>query len=1507
MPTKPPKQERFLLKDFTGGLNTRDDPTDIADNQTPDCQNMFPYEPPAIKKRLGYEVTGSSMANAPVLGLTQFKNEAGNEFLVASCSGSDYYLHSVSGWTSITGGYTSGRPVSYAMYNNLLSRANGAERVCRYSYTAASGWAVTTPTGVPSGASGAPIAQWLTIHKERVFAANDPATSYKSRVQFAAYADPTHWQVNNFVNVKPSDGQEATGIKAHNDILYVFKERAIHALQGGFASSPATGDVSADEYTVAGASDQIGSVGQRTIDHHENVLIFLSYGGVYTFDGSTLTLISDVIKPDLLDLDRDDLDASVGCVARGRYYLATRTGDVAYNDVVYVYDFNTQGWWKHTNMYFASLHYDAEADRLYGGDSRSAAPYGGYVYELDIGTSDPVLLYKQIATCEVAENWRSTLTAPIKVGAYVYGSSVTALETFEELVGRKQDFLVKFVAVTEAWPTTLCNDLIARGTTPLVTWEPFGYSLQNIIDGNADSYIDAAITAVKTITGTIWIRPMHEMNGNWYPWGYPNATYPESATNTPARYILAWKHIVNKFRIAGVGNVRWLWCPNHNGLPNWDSAQIPDYYPGSSYVDILGLDGYNLTSQNWRCAWEKLFDLTASSAYDIITALHTTADLYIVETSSKETTQSAGTKESWIRDLYNRGAYSGDYPRLKGIGWFHQTTTDYKVDSSASALAAFKHQMDLLSKHVTVVWSPTTDGYINNDENIDWIGARGNASGTSYSVVNEHIHARSFKTGAGKFSCGRAFQPFTISGVPADGTVSTATLYVALKDVTGSGEETHAVTTSLTGVASVADFALANWGSASAGSILSGAPTSGYTPLTINTAVLSVPISGAFYMGLRGDHDLDNVEPTGEHYNRFYSADGTQDDYKPFLEVQYTRSSDSTPTDDPADPHAGSYSQRVGTAALSITGVASDATVSTTWHRNNRNVTIDTDGNIYVAYADNNAKTRIQVHKYDSSGNLTDLGSPSSAQTTYVQQHPTLLLTASGDLLCCWDGRGNSHTSRHVFFSKYTAGAWTTAVNIDTITMGSPAYLHCDMAIGGETSYYILFSYWTATNYHHVKVYYTLDSGATWAQYGSSSWYKGTATPTSIGWPQICYTWAGFAYLWQWGKSPYKLAFASGAAGITFDDGKWPSNVACFGMSSDRGSENVRVAYADSVGKVYERWVNAGNGAGSDWTQLSTLAGFAPTRIGYDASNGRRIFASDGDTLAWCYYNTSKAAWSDWYTIDTPGVAYLGVASDAYNGGTNNAPTVAYGYSSSAIRAYRINLLSTSSTAELVGALDLSQFATGASTTADVVSVAVRAQYADGFESFELRLMVDDGNYYTYTWDTGSMPSSDGTWTHFAVAKSGFTTVGSPTWATVAKIQVIVTTSLGNFWWDDIRMDSSADAAIDAYWKSKTLDFDEPEVVKRYKKGFLTFTTEDTPSEFIVEYELDEIGTTTSADLEPYASDSRTLTNRRLRLAGRGKLINLKLSNAESGRNMELHDVALYWKKKKAKELYIPE
>jgi len=240
--------------------------------------------------------------------------------------------------------------------------------------------------------------------------------------------------------------------------------------------------------------------------------------------------------------------------------------------------------------------------------------------------------------------------------------------------------------------------ILGEGKRPLVTWEPWrlpedfnspeksvedrSYSLEKIYQGNFDAYLCFWAKNIKALQEKIYLRPMHEMNGNWYPWcGTTNR-------NRPEEYIRAWKHIVEVFADEKADNIEWVWCPYAFSVPNTSENHISSYFPGSDYVDWLAVDGYNWgDTRSWSkwTSWEELF----KPAYTALTDL-SEKPLMVAEVGCAE---SGGSKAKWIEGAFR--SLRENFTRVESIVWFNtRKETDWRIDSSPDSLFAFKKALE---------------------------------------------------------------------------------------------------------------------------------------------------------------------------------------------------------------------------------------------------------------------------------------------------------------------------------------------------------------------------------------------------------------------------------------------------------------------------------------------------------------------------------------------------------------------------------------------------------------------------------------------------------------------------------------------------------------------------------------------------------------------------------------------------------------------------------------------
>ena len=233
------------------------------------------------------------------------------------------------------------------------------------------------------------------------------------------------------------------------------------------------------------------------------------------------------------------------------------------------------------------------------------------------------------------------------------------------------------------FPATDASRISAAGAVPELTWEPWdpaagldqpAYALDRITAGAHDAYLRRWATQVKAWGQPLVIRFAHEMNGNWYPWA-------EGVNgNGPGDHAAAWRHVVDVFRRAKVGNVTWTWAAN---VPYAGSTPLASLYPGDAYVGRVGLDGYNWgTTQAWS-SWQSFGDLFGPGVAELRSL--STRPVHVSETGAPEA--AGGDKAAWIADMW---AWLDEHPEVRGVTWFSfLKEADWRIDSSETSLGAW--------------------------------------------------------------------------------------------------------------------------------------------------------------------------------------------------------------------------------------------------------------------------------------------------------------------------------------------------------------------------------------------------------------------------------------------------------------------------------------------------------------------------------------------------------------------------------------------------------------------------------------------------------------------------------------------------------------------------------------------------------------------------------------------------------------------------------------------------
>ena len=243
--------------------------------------------------------------------------------------------------------------------------------------------------------------------------------------------------------------------------------------------------------------------------------------------------------------------------------------------------------------------------------------------------------------------------------------SYAGVTAFASATGVKPDVVLYYSGWLEPFQASFAMAAAHGGAVPLVQMDPTGISVAAIASGQYDGYLRTFADAVRAYHHPVILSFGHEMNGYWYSWGYRHTS--------PAVFVAAWRHIVTLFRARGAQNVTWLWTVNtiHS------RANVPSpgpWWPGSSYVTWVGIDGYYDYSST---TFAPLFGPTIAAVREL-----TGDPILIAETAVAP----AAGQPAKIAELFAGVRLHG----LLGFVWFDSVNVENWRLTSPAALAAFR-------------------------------------------------------------------------------------------------------------------------------------------------------------------------------------------------------------------------------------------------------------------------------------------------------------------------------------------------------------------------------------------------------------------------------------------------------------------------------------------------------------------------------------------------------------------------------------------------------------------------------------------------------------------------------------------------------------------------------------------------------------------------------------------------------------------------------------------------
>lgn len=241
--------------------------------------------------------------------------------------------------------------------------------------------------------------------------------------------------------------------------------------------------------------------------------------------------------------------------------------------------------------------------------------------------------------------------------------SYAGVAAFTALIGYRPQIAVYYSSWWEPFQTSFADEANEHHAAPMVQIEPRGVSLAAIAAGQYDAYLMAYARAVRSFGKPVILSFGHEMNADWYGWGYRHTS--------AAEFVAAWRHIHDLFAAQGATNVTWLWTVNVVGGPQ--VAAIKAWWPGASYVSWAGIDGHYFDPS---VRFPELFGATLGQVRALTHDPVLVAEAGIAPYVSIER----------ITDLFAGAAAH----HIIGVVWFDVKGHNLRIEGDPAAIATFR-------------------------------------------------------------------------------------------------------------------------------------------------------------------------------------------------------------------------------------------------------------------------------------------------------------------------------------------------------------------------------------------------------------------------------------------------------------------------------------------------------------------------------------------------------------------------------------------------------------------------------------------------------------------------------------------------------------------------------------------------------------------------------------------------------------------------------------------------
>jgi Glycosyl hydrolase family 26 len=199
----------------------------------------------------------------------------------------------------------------------------------------------------------------------------------------------------------------------------------------------------------------------------------------------------------------------------------------------------------------------------------------------------------------------TNVSEPFQEGAYVGPADPTGVESFAQSTDTDITIASDYLPASNGWSgmdgangsiNWLTNAWQDSGYTlslgvPMIPTNSAGQLQGTLAQGAAGAYNGYFSTLASTLVaageGNAYLRLGWEFDGNWYAWQAQSAT-------AESNYASYFRNIVTAMRSVPGEQFKFVWNPDASAFLS-SSYSVTAAYPGNKYVNVIGLDLYDLS------------------------------------------------------------------------------------------------------------------------------------------------------------------------------------------------------------------------------------------------------------------------------------------------------------------------------------------------------------------------------------------------------------------------------------------------------------------------------------------------------------------------------------------------------------------------------------------------------------------------------------------------------------------------------------------------------------------------------------------------------------------------------------------------------------------------------------------------------------------------------------------------------------------------------------------------